>query len=167
VGTYTESLSELSAELIATDFSDEMVKAAKDRFAGIPKIAVEKADCLNLHYPDNEFDSVFMANLLHVIPYPEKVIAQTCRVLKNGGKIVITSYTPEGMTFLNKIRMAYRYSRTWGRPPTGGSPITIKRALDILGNHGFADIEAQLIGSGSKAIFATASINNKKYNHTY
>ena len=40
-----------------------------------------------------------MANLLHVINEPQKVVKQSKRVLKENGKIIIIDFTPEGMSF--------------------------------------------------------------------
>jgi ubiquinone/menaquinone biosynthesis C-methylase UbiE len=40
-----------------------------------------------LSYPDGSFDTVFAANLMHVISDPAKAVAEARRVLKVGGRL--------------------------------------------------------------------------------
>jgi ubiquinone/menaquinone biosynthesis C-methylase UbiE len=155
-GTYTTSLVKQADHVTATDFSDEMIKAAKSKLDHLEKITVEKANCFQLHYKDKLFDTVFIANLLHVVPNPEKVVAEAQRVLKPNGKIIVVSFTSEGMSFFNKLRMFYKYLRVWGKPPSGGQVLTVKKTADMLSQSGFIIEEAKLIGNKSKAIFVTA-----------
>ena len=81
-GTYSEILVHEVEHLTVTDFSDEMVTFSEKRFESIENVTVEKANCFSLSYPDFSFDTVFMANLLHIIPEPGKAVAQGKRVLK-------------------------------------------------------------------------------------
>jgi len=104
-GTYSKVIAAEASELTATDYSDEMVNATRDRLRDYANISVEKQNCFDLTYDDNVFDTVLMANLLHIIPEPEKAIAEAGRVLKPGGSIMVISYTSEGMKFLHKIGM--------------------------------------------------------------
>ena len=69
-GTYSEILIGEAEHLTATDFSDEMVTSSKERLKDLGNVTVEKADCFDLPYSDCSFDTIFMANLLHVIPEP-------------------------------------------------------------------------------------------------
>ena len=88
-GTYSEILIREAEYLTVTDFSDEMVAVSKKRLKGIGNISVEKANCFSLSYPDSSFDTVFMANLLHVIPEPEKAVAEGKRVLNKNGRLIL------------------------------------------------------------------------------
>ena len=80
-GTYSKILIREAEHLIATDYSDEMVAVTKERLKGMGNISVEKANCFSLSYPDSSFNTVFMANLLHIINEPEKAVAEGKRVL--------------------------------------------------------------------------------------
>ena len=102
-GTYSKILILEAENLTATDFSDEMVAVAKERLKGVENVSVEKANCFNLSYPDSSFNTVFMANLLHIIREPEKAVAEGKRVLKKNGRLIVISFTTEGMTFFNKL----------------------------------------------------------------
>lgn len=67
-GTYSRIIAKNADQLLATDFSDEMANASEVRLKSISNITVEKANCFNLPYADNSFDTIFMANLLHIVP---------------------------------------------------------------------------------------------------
>ena len=158
-GTYSKVLAKEADKLLATDFSDEMVNAAKTRLNSISNIKVENANCFNLPYPDNNFDTVFMANLLHIIPEPGKAVIESKRVLKkSGGRIIVIDFTPEGMTFFNKLGLVNRYLKTYGKPPSKrqGQNLTVKKIREMLEHNGFKIEEAKLIGNKVKAVFIIA-----------
>jgi ubiquinone/menaquinone biosynthesis C-methylase UbiE len=151
-GTYSKLLIREAEHLTATDFSDEMVAVTEKRLKGVGNISVEKANCFSLAYPDSSFDNVFMANLLHIIPGPEKAVAEGKRVLKTNGRLIVISFTTEGMTFFSKLGMVYRYLKTYGKPSPTAQKLTMQKARDMLNNCGFKIEEAKLIGDKSKAI---------------
>ena len=157
-GTFSKVLISEATQLTATDYSDEMVNAATNRLKEIENIKVEKADCFNLPYPDSSFDTVFMANLLHIIPEPEKAILECKRVLKKGGKIIIVSFTTDGMSIINKIIMIYRYLITYGKPSPFAQNLTLKTAEQMLANNGFKVEESKLLGNKVKAVFSTGYV---------
>ncbi len=156
-GTYSKILILEAENLTATDFSDEMVAVAKERLKGVENVSVEKANCFNLFYPDSSFNTVFMANLLHIIREPEKAVAEGKRVLKKNGKLIVISFTTEGMTFFNRLGMIYRYLKTYGKPSPTAQTLTVQKTRDMVKNCGFEIEEAKLIGNKSKAIFIIAT----------
>ena len=144
--------------LAATAFSDEMVAVSKNRLKGIENISVEKANCFNLSYPDSSFDTVFMANLLHIIPEPEKAVTEAKTVLSKKGKLIVISFTTEGMTFFSRLGMVYRYLKTYGKPPPAAQTLTVQKTSKMLEECGFKIKEAKLVGNKSKAIFLRAAV---------
>ena len=158
-GVYTYSLAAGAETVLATDISKEMVETASARYIGENKIKVEQADCFRLLYPSAAFDTVFMANLLHVVPNPEEVITEAARVLKSGGRIIVSSLTTSGMNFFDKMCMGFRYLKTWGKPPKGGTVLTVNRVAGMLENNGFSINDGRLIGERSKSVFVTAVKN--------
>lgn len=155
-GVYTESIASNSEKLVATDWSDEMVEIAKQRFNSNEKIEVKKEDSQNLSFAENSFDSVFMANLLHVIPETEKALDECKRILKVNGRLIILSFTIHGMTFFNKLGMLYRYIRTYGKPPQDSRVLTPSNVKTILTNCGFGAMDIVLIGNKMKVLYAIA-----------
>ncbi len=155
-GTYSKILLTNASHLTATDLSEEMVKVTKNRLKDAKNVKVEVADSMQLPYENGSFDSVFMANLLHIVPDYEKIVEETYRVLKPNGKIYVLDFTSEGMTFLNKMKMIYRYLKTYGKPSSSAkkpkfSPNDMK---ELLESKNFNIHELELLGNKSKAVFA-------------
>lgn len=69
---------------IATDYSDNMIKEAQKRNVD-GKVSFAVADATNLTYKDESFDAVVIANALHIMPDPDKALAEIRRVLKKDG----------------------------------------------------------------------------------
>jgi ubiquinone/menaquinone biosynthesis C-methylase UbiE len=158
-GTYSEILAREARHLTATDYSDEMVAFSKQRFESLENVTVEKANCFSMSYPEFSFDTVVMANLLHVVPEPEKAIHECKKVLKRNGRLIIVSFTTEGMAIFNKLGMIYRYLKTFGKPPPTAHKLTVQKTKMILSDCGFKVDEAKLIGHRTKAIFVNAVVS--------
>ena len=136
-GAFSKVLVNNANYLIATDWSEEMVLAVKHKLAKLSAVEVQKENCMGLSFKDESFDSVFMANLLHVIPNPEKAISECKRVLKPSGRLIILSFTADGMSFFNKLGMIYRYLRTYGKPPKQSTVLTVPKVTKMLEKEGF------------------------------
>ncbi len=159
-GTYSKILAKNATSLLATDFSDEMVAASKHRFKDFANIKVEKANCFALPYDNDSFDTVFMANLLHIIPMPENALAEAKRVLKPNGQIIAVDFTKTGMSFGAKLGMIYRYLKSYGKPPKTGSNIGDKEMKCLFEQNGLEVVFAKIIGGSSKAAFGKAKKHN-------
>ena len=55
-------------------------------------LSFEVADATSLRFEDNSFDVVVIANALHIIPNPEKALAEIRRVLKDDGLLIAPNY---------------------------------------------------------------------------
>jgi len=155
-GTYSKIIAREADHVWATDLSDEMVSISKARLEQFGNITVEKENCFNLSYEKAYFDTVVMANLLHVIPDPEKALKECRRVLRPGGRMIVLSFTTMGMGFLQKVFMISRYLRTYGKPPGDARHLTPDTARSFLENTGFKVTRSSLIGSRIRAVLATA-----------
>lgn len=155
-GAYTETIATNSEKVMATDWSDEMIEVAKQRYSGSKKIEVKKENCLNLSFTNKSFDTVFMANLLHIIHTPEKAIDECKRVLKEDGQLIIISFTMHGMKFFQKMGMLYRYIKTYGKPPKESQVLTPLNVKAMLVASGFETKEVALLGNKMKIIYAVA-----------
>lgn len=157
-GLYTETLIENSDSILATDLSDEMVEAAKKKREELKNVEFQKADALNLEFEANGFDTVFMANLIHIIGNAEKVIQESKKVLKKGGMIIITSFAVEEMGFFSRITIASRFLKTFGKPSKEATKEkTSRRSVEaLLVNNGFKLVKSLVLGKKSKSIYITA-----------
>ena len=88
----------------ATDFSPQMIDEAKKK-NNSEQLRFSVRDATDLHYSDEGFDAVMIANALHIMPNPDKALNEICRVLKSGGVLLAP-------TFVHSESRAYR---RWSR----------------------------------------------------
>ena len=79
-------------KLIATDFSDGMLKQALKKCRHFKNVTFQKADITKLEFTDASFDKVVAGNVIHLLPEPEKALDELKRVTKAGGTIIIPTY---------------------------------------------------------------------------
>ncbi len=87
--------------LIATDFSEKMLKRARKKYGKLPNVKFEQGNILQLNYPDESFDAVVAANVIHLLDEPLKALGELERVCRPGGRIIIPTYmnqTDKGTT---------------------------------------------------------------------
>ncbi len=82
-------------EVIGIDFTEEMLAIAKQYKAdnNIKNVAFESADVESLPFEDNCFDLVSCRFAFHHFLRPEKAMSEMTRVLKHGGKLVLSDIT--------------------------------------------------------------------------
>jgi ubiquinone/menaquinone biosynthesis C-methylase UbiE len=162
MGYFTKTIVGKTKSLLATDLSDSLLEAARTRIGDYPKVTVQKENCMATSFPPKMFDSVFMANLIHVIESPITALQECHRILRNSGTIVIVTFTGHGMKLWEKIKMGVRFSKTWGRPPAHShsfSPDDLEKMMEAAG---FTVETSKVIGARTKALFAIGRKNSVK-----
>ena len=101
--------------LVATDFSQGMLAKSRKRCKNIKNIRVEKANILQLEYPNESFNKVVAANVIHLLDQPDIAISELIRVCKKGGKIIIPTYiiTKEHGISTILIRLINHFTKTF------------------------------------------------------
>ena len=90
----------------ATDASAEMIaEARRDNDSSKLRFSVQDMFCLP--YADKSFDVVIVSNALHIVPHPEKALAEIRRVLKDDGVLVAPTFTHAGNTLRGRIRLFF------------------------------------------------------------
>lgn len=157
-GVFTKTIAQNSEKVIATDWSNEMVEKASQRFKNNEAIEVTREDCLNLSFKNNSFDTIIMINLLHVIHNPEKALDECKRILKRDGLLIILSFTMQGMKLYHKLSLIYRYFWAYGKPPKESRILTTTNVKELLDKTGFKINNLNLIGSKMKSVYVTATL---------
>ena len=78
--------------LVATDFSLKMLKRASKKHKGYTNIEFKEGNILQIEYPNESFDVVVAANVIHLLDEPYKALAEMDRVCRKGGRIIIPTY---------------------------------------------------------------------------
>ncbi len=90
-GMIAKHIASAAKSVVATDFAPNMIETAKK--GGVPQnVTFEVADATSLPYADKSFDLVVIANALHIIPDPQKALAQIKRVLKDDGLLIAPNF---------------------------------------------------------------------------
>ena len=78
--------------LVATDFSVKMLKKASKKHSEYTNIEFREGNILQIEYPNEKFDVVVAANVIHLLDEPYKALAELDRVCRKGGKIILPTY---------------------------------------------------------------------------
>ena len=102
-GLIAKNIVNAAAHIEATDASAEMILEAK-RGNQSAKLHFSVQDMFRLPYVDKSFDVVIVSNALHIVPQPEKALAEIRRVLKDDGVLIAPTFTHAGNSFTGKVR---------------------------------------------------------------
>lgn len=94
VGTGTgfmiQGLAPLVKRVYGFDASAEMLKVAARNLEGFDNVELRQADGLSLPLEDSSLDAIFANMYLHHIPEPPSALKEMARLLKRGGKLILT-----------------------------------------------------------------------------
>ena len=78
----------------AIDVSPKMIAKARHKAQRTPCCSVQFSvqDACALPYAANSFDAVILSNALHIMPHPEKALAEAKRVLKPEGQLFAPTF---------------------------------------------------------------------------
>ena len=94
-GFYTAVLAEKADNVVATDIAPGMLELARERVAA-PNVRFQTEDCQRTSLPDAAFDTVFMSLLIHFTE-PPTTVAEIRRLLKPGGRLIISNLDPRAL----------------------------------------------------------------------
>nr|QNO52408.1 2-methoxy-6-polyprenyl-1,4-benzoquinol methylase, mitochondrial [Methanosarcinales archaeon ANME-1 ERB6] len=153
-GYFTRAIAKNAARIIATDVSKDMLDMAKRQLEDYENISFQEANCKATDFPDNEFDTVLMVNLLHVIKESHRALGETRRILKPEGLLIAVDLTGHGMKKFEMLKLGFRYLRKIGKPPKADkgnlSPVDLE---SLAGKAGLKTEENILMGSEVKAVY--------------
>ena len=95
-GMLTRVIGERCHHITATDLSRGMLNKTTYKCKDLRNAWFESADICELPYPNESFDKVVAANVIHLLDDPVKAIKELDRVCKKGGMLLIPTY-------LNKV----------------------------------------------------------------
>ncbi len=98
-------------------------------------------DCCNSGLEDKYYNTILLINLIHV--EPKKVLSEAKRVLKDDRRLVVISFTKDGIDEESRKVMIERYAEVFWKTSTKWHNVTCKTilkaelALTLLIKHSF------------------------------
>ena len=102
-GLIAKNIANAAAHIEASDTSAEMIREAK-RGNHSAKLYFSVQDMFCLPYADESFDVVIVSNALHIVPQPEKALAEIHRVLKDDGVLIAPTFTHAENSFFGNSK---------------------------------------------------------------
>ena len=151
-GYFTTIIAPNAEQVVVTDLSDEMLAVAREQLKELQHVVIQKADVERTAFPSARFDTVFMANVIHVAGNPRAALRESQHILKNGGRLLIVSFTGYGMAPWDRMALSLRYLQKFGIPKHSRnySPAGLAALVESAG---FEVEQVQLIGDKTKAVY--------------
>ncbi|MCR5502027.1 MAG: methyltransferase domain-containing protein [Lachnospiraceae bacterium] len=151
-GVIAKQVATEAKSMIATDFSEKMLAVAH-RGVVPSNLRFEQADACRLPYEDNSFDAVIIANALHIIPEPERALAEIRRVLKKDGILIAPNFIHE-----NKNKVSGAFSKALS---AAGVRFEAKWDADgfiaFLERNGFEELNSKQLNSTIPMVYVEAA----------
>lgn len=104
-GELSLAAAEKAEQVLCTDTSLPMLERARKKSAkkGIKNICFAERDIFNLPDGDGTYDAAMAGNVLHLLEDPEKAVRELCRVTKEGGRVIVPTFTAKNDNLFIKI----------------------------------------------------------------
>lgn len=103
-GRLIELIDNYQVDYLGVDYSKELIKEARKKH---PNYSFKIADAVNLPFNKNDFDLIFSIAVIHHIPTKTlriKMVREINRVLKPGGKIIISTWNLNQPKYIGEIK---------------------------------------------------------------
>lgn len=101
-------IARIAKRVIGGDIDEENLRLAVEYYKGRENIEFKLMDAHQLPVDDNSFDVVILYEAIYYLVSPEKFIAETYRVLRNEGVLLICTANKDCVDF-NPSQYSYRY----------------------------------------------------------
>jgi len=138
-GVVSAALAPFVRQVIAVDNSTAMLAAARRRLQGVSSVDFRRGELEDLPIDDASLDAATLTLVLPYLPQPGLALREAARVLKPGGRLVVTDMLPHD-------RDAYRHQM--GHLWLGFSEAQIRDLFDAAG---FAGVRVQALPPDPRA----------------
>ena len=153
-----------NGKLMGLELSSEIVSLANDYLQenNLKQIITyDIGDALSLPYEQDQFDGAFAARLLLHVPNPQKVVKETKRVVKPGGRVVLMDWDFGTLAIDHTNRALTRTILDWRTDHKDGNNWSGRQLYRILTSEGFEKITIK------PAVMAATDENNSLTNSLF
>ncbi|MDD4981103.1 MAG: class I SAM-dependent methyltransferase [Candidatus Omnitrophica bacterium] len=103
-GHFALALAKRGYSFISIDVSrqEQEIAMLNLRYLGLEnRVNFRIGDAARLDFPDGSFDAIFLINVLHHLESPLLVLDEIIRLLRPGGKAVLSDFTNKGLEIIN------------------------------------------------------------------
>ena len=93
-GSLTQALAPFVGRVIAIDASAAMLRSARARVGEMTNVEIRRGDLEELPVEDASLDAAFLVLVLPYVAEPGRVLAEAVRVLRPGGRLLVTDLMP-------------------------------------------------------------------------
>lgn len=101
-------ISKNANKVIGGDIDLDLLSYAKKTYEGSPEVSVIELDAHKLPFEDNSFDLVIIFEAIYYFPIIQDVLDEVNRVLRKGGKLIISTVNKEWHGF-NPSPFSFKY----------------------------------------------------------
>ena len=105
-GVIAKNIADVTKKIEASDGSVKIIKQAKKNNP-FTHLHFSVQDFYTLPYKEETFDVVIIANALHIIDHPEKVLYEIKRVLKKDGLLIAPTFTHANHSLMGKVKASF------------------------------------------------------------
>jgi ABC-2 type transport system ATP-binding protein len=141
-GYFTRTLAERSESVIATDFSDDMLRIAGEHLKGCNNVRFLNVDWQHTPFADESFDTIFSGFVIPCVDDKVQALRESYRILKPGGKLIVANPNILLLSGPNKVRFLLRALIAWrGRLP----PVSFRSVRALIEGTGFTLADLNVI----------------------
>ena len=89
----------------------------------------------------NQFDTVILRDVIHLIDTPESVLEEVRELLRNGGRILIRVPNFYDIRLFKRRLIDSRYRGKWNRKRIGATPFNGRSLIKLVQSTGFGNVE--------------------------
>ncbi len=149
-GHLAEAVAPFVSRVVAVDASREMLQAARGRLKGHLNVEMRRGSLERLPVDDASLDVAMVTLVLHHVAAPEAVFAEARRVLRHGGRLIVTDMLPHDRD---------EYRQTMGHVWLGFSERQMARYFTLAGFEAVhVHALAPCAGSKGPALFVASGL---------
>jgi len=141
-GYFTKTLATQAKYVIATDFSDDMLRVAQTELAGFDNVEFKNENWQHTTFADETFDTIFSGFVIPCVDDKVQALKESQRILKPAGRVIIANPNILLLRGFRVFQFLCRCVIAWrGKLP----PVSFRSVSDLLVETNFTLVSLDVI----------------------